>query len=383
MNPHTHQCSDIPASAVPFLPLSVQKILHSLFWLFCAASLVTACFASIPDNFRRAAVISDPDGFTNVRKAPNSEAEIAFKIAKDEFFACEPSSEEWWPVRNFFGGEGYMHSSRIRLVKDLTKAEVERLFINPPRAKTDEFVGIFKLNEELLFGPQRYEPRTLPENITTSWGDVLIYNDSLRQGICLARGTDGRLPVMLMFANTQVPDEIIKEIQVQEEKKHGGSTLAPVDKKRRLWNHIIAAAPRIPEDHFRTVRGLRIGDSVGKAVKLYGEPHDRRRNNDIEILEWAFASPYSYSFVFDDAEEVFRTHAGDAPYTSSSKVTLSEQEWENVRDRLENESREPINEALRTRGATIAPNDESGGFGIRLFVRNGRLIGILFERPTI
>lgn len=62
------------------------------------------------------AVINDPDGYTNVRKYPDTKAPILFKISKGEKFSIEelPHATNWYKIYNYKGRyEGWIHKSRV------------------------------------------------------------------------------------------------------------------------------------------------------------------------------------------------------------------------------------------------------------------------------
>jgi hypothetical protein len=60
-------------------------------------------------------VISDPDGFTNVRAEQRADAAVVARVKVGEVFEFEGSEgSEWWKVTLASGKSGWMHSSRIR-----------------------------------------------------------------------------------------------------------------------------------------------------------------------------------------------------------------------------------------------------------------------------
>lgn len=327
------------------------------------------------------ALIRDPDGFVNVREAPSPKSRVVLKVLKDEFFLCEPSDADWWPVQDFFEQRGYMHRSRIILAKDLAKSEFERLFINPPRASTDALVDIQEANESHLFRNGRQREVLVPGQLTTSGDEVWFYNDELKQVIYLGRGTDGHLTTMFMFLNKDIADEVLEHCVVYEPQT---GSHASTEKKKQYRSDLIAASGSIAAKHFRTTRGLRIGDPASKAEKLYGPAHHRRQSGQLQVLEWGYASPYSYR-IFFDVDYPDRSEAAKAG--GPKPIVLEEENWNRLRGILADESKHsygPLAEILsRTRGSTIAPNEEMGGYGVKIFVRDRRIVGILFERPTI
>ena len=64
------------------------------------------------------AVINDPDGYTNIRAGKGSESEIIDRAEWGEFFAVISAESEWWKVLSPSGKIGFMHYSRVTIVKD-------------------------------------------------------------------------------------------------------------------------------------------------------------------------------------------------------------------------------------------------------------------------
>jgi hypothetical protein len=101
------------------------------------------------------AMINDPDGFVNVRADKNADSELLFKIKEKDFFLCEPTTENWWKIDNFYTKTGFVHKSRIRLVKDLTEKQQRDLVINSMnglkdyRLKYDSLRSILPNNERM------------------------------------------------------------------------------------------------------------------------------------------------------------------------------------------------------------------------------------------
>ena len=62
--------------------------------------------------------INDPDGYTNIRKSPNSKAEIIGKLLKNEYFFYTENSSDWYEVSTQHKVQGFVHKSRIQKVND-------------------------------------------------------------------------------------------------------------------------------------------------------------------------------------------------------------------------------------------------------------------------
>jgi len=80
--------------------------------------------------FGQVAVIQDEDGFTNVRKIPDSKSEITHKIKDSEIFSYEESENDWVKVyipKNKYHLNcdqqdtiiGYIHKSRLNPIEKL------------------------------------------------------------------------------------------------------------------------------------------------------------------------------------------------------------------------------------------------------------------------
>jgi len=62
------------------------------------------------------AVIHDPDGYTNIRQAPNVESPIVARVVNAEVFLVIGSSGNWYLVQKAHGETGYMHKSRVAII---------------------------------------------------------------------------------------------------------------------------------------------------------------------------------------------------------------------------------------------------------------------------
>ncbi|WP_298539183.1 hypothetical protein [uncultured Aquimarina sp.] len=81
-------------------------------------------------NFGQIAVIKDKDGFTNVRKLPDSKSEVIYKLKDSEIFSYHESENDWMTVnisKNRYQLEcdgqdtfaGYIHKSRINPIGNI------------------------------------------------------------------------------------------------------------------------------------------------------------------------------------------------------------------------------------------------------------------------
>ena len=82
----------------------------------------------IARQIHQAAYIDDPDGYTNVRKQPNTQSTVVAKIVDGEkFFFDEVPGSKWVKVYRSADADaesiGYMHSSRVRLADIIEKED--------------------------------------------------------------------------------------------------------------------------------------------------------------------------------------------------------------------------------------------------------------------
>lgn len=78
--------------------------------------VVADVYSSKP--FSVTAVINDPDGYTNLRKAPDGKSAIIGRVDKETSFQTHPQPGDWWQVRVNANTQGYMHKSRILMVRE-------------------------------------------------------------------------------------------------------------------------------------------------------------------------------------------------------------------------------------------------------------------------
>ena len=76
-----------------------------------------AAEAAPAEAFTLAAVIDDPDGFTNIRSGASTQAAIVGKVLEGETFLTYKQPGPWWRVRKDDGTNGFMFRKYIRLVE--------------------------------------------------------------------------------------------------------------------------------------------------------------------------------------------------------------------------------------------------------------------------
>lgn len=355
---------------------SVTSHLVSISAVFILAIYsVAPVAANVKDSLSvRLAVIEDPDGFVNVRSRPDVKSDVVLKIQKDEFFTCEPSESEWWFVKDFFDNEGYMHKSRIRLIKDLPGKDLERLFVNPPVAPDDELVGQAELAE-------RYQGKVVEVGDLNCGDDQSLFSNSeLNQCIYLTYSTDNFVTRNVLFRDNDVPNGVFDDLAWIGTK---GGKLASVDAKKAAWQGLLASSTKIPARHFQTVRGLKLGDKFDKAIKIFGKPHNQRKGDDVIIYEWGFPGGY---YGWEEGESSLGFFDVDCVRENGElieKPLLDKGELEKIQQHLQSPRGDEFLNGLlewnfpRTRGSRI---NVGFGFQVRLYVRDAQIVALTYMR---
>lgn len=105
-----------PAPAVPDSPPAVAE-------KEAGAAVAPSATAAAPttsapaEAFTLAAVIDDPDGFTNIRAGRGTSHAIVGKVLEGETFLTYRQPGAWWRVRKADGTTGFMYRKYIRLIE--------------------------------------------------------------------------------------------------------------------------------------------------------------------------------------------------------------------------------------------------------------------------
>ncbi|MCG8187053.1 hypothetical protein J2Q04_13340 [Tenacibaculum finnmarkense genomovar finnmarkense] len=71
-----------------------------------------------PDPYISYGVINDPDGYTNLRHGKESSSKVIKRVKTGEKFGIETNKGTWWIVVTEDGSRGFMHRSRITIIKE-------------------------------------------------------------------------------------------------------------------------------------------------------------------------------------------------------------------------------------------------------------------------
>ncbi len=347
-----------------------MSIVLPLFFL-TLSSLVVAAVDPEQPKIGRLAVIQDPDGFVNMRAKPDTDSEVVLKIQEDEFIVCEPAESDWWRVKDFFGNQGYMHKSRIRLVKDLPGKTLERLFVNPPSVNDDELVDIHEVSERELSRRSGH-----PDESPVRLDGALFRNTELHQCIFITHHTDGMIPSIVLFSSSNTLDEVFDELRILTP----DGEFASLESKKANWSDLLAKAAPIPSRHFETVRGIRLGDKIDRVIEIFGKPHHQRKGNDVMIYEWGFPGGAAYGWNYSNSSVgILDFDRVTEDGKSIKRLALDVDQLKKIEGHMQNSKfEEELLEAYlpRTRGSRV---HLGLGFTVQLYVRDNKIIALAYE----
>ena len=123
--------------------------------------------------------INDPDGYTNIRKAPNSKAEIIGKLLKDEYFFYTENPSSWYEVSTQRKVQGFVHKSRIQKVNDKELIALKINFGDYAENTHDTIVKLNILKEANHFFIIGYTYPKIPYK-ETEGNELLVSNKDIK-----------------------------------------------------------------------------------------------------------------------------------------------------------------------------------------------------------
>ncbi|WP_304347577.1 SH3 domain-containing protein [Capnocytophaga leadbetteri] len=128
--------------------------------------------------------INDPDGYTNIRKAPNSKAEIIGKLLKNEYFFYTENPSSWYEVSTQRKVQGFVHKSRVQKVNDkeliALKIDFEDNTIEAEnQTMQDTIVKLNSLKDILPFNLIGYNYPKIPHKVTEG-NELWISNKDIK-----------------------------------------------------------------------------------------------------------------------------------------------------------------------------------------------------------
>lgn len=115
-------------------------------------------------------------------------------------------------------------------------------------------------------------------------------NDTLKQVLVFELYTDNFRMNTYHFYKTEIPAELINSMELTVD---GGDTASNAQKLKD-FKGFLSKTQQINERYFTTNKGLKPGDDVSKAIKNYGEPDNIRMRNGIEEYSWEFVGDFFF-----------------------------------------------------------------------------------------
>ena len=123
--------------------------------------------------------INDPDGYTNIRKSPNSKAEIIGKLLKNEYFFYTENPSGWYEVSTQRKVQGFVHKSRIQKVNDKELIALKINFVDYAENTHDTIVKLNTLKEANPFFIIGYNYPKIPYK-ETEGNELLVSNKDIK-----------------------------------------------------------------------------------------------------------------------------------------------------------------------------------------------------------
>ena len=123
--------------------------------------------------------INDPDGYTNIRKSPNSKAEIIGKLLKNEYFFYTENPSGWYEVSTQHKVQGFVHKSRIQKVNDKELIALKINFGDYAENTHDTIVKLNILKEANPFFIIGYTYPKIPHK-ETEGNELLVSNKDIK-----------------------------------------------------------------------------------------------------------------------------------------------------------------------------------------------------------
>jgi hypothetical protein len=129
-----------------------------------------------------------------------------------------------------------------------------------------------------------YEERNSGE--ITSFDKAWFTNDTLKQTLVFELYTDYFRCEIFHFYNNDIPDDLIKIMELNV--ANGTGDTATELQKKKYFKEFLSSSKKINKSYFITNKGLKLGDHKNKAVLIYGKPDKSFISKGIEKYEWNF-----------------------------------------------------------------------------------------------
>lgn len=119
---------------------------------------------------------------------------------------------------------------------------------------------------------------------------VWFANDTLRQALVFELYTDYHRLATFHFYTDNIPEELIRRIEFNID---GGD--AATNKRKLLdFKGFLPKANRVDGRYFTSEKGFALGDSLQKAMRIYGKPDKTERISGSDIFTWQYEGDQLY-----------------------------------------------------------------------------------------
>jgi len=115
-------------------------------------------------------------------------------------------------------------------------------------------------------------------------------NDTLKQTLVFELYTDKHRMVTFHFYNNDIPKDLINRMELNTD----NGDVASLQEKEKSFKGFVNSTTKISQQYFTTDKGFNLGDKKQKALTIYGNPDNKTKEGNIEILEWDFIGDILY-----------------------------------------------------------------------------------------
>lgn len=131
---------------------------------------------------------------------------------------------------------------------------------------------------------------TLKSGELRSIEKVWFTNKVLRQTLVYQLYTDNFHEDVFLFSNDDIPAAIMDQMELYD----STSNYASHQLRAKFFKGFLRFAIPTNKKYFVSKKSFAIGDSLWKAIKIYGEPDRRTLDHGVEVLQWEFEGENGY-----------------------------------------------------------------------------------------
>jgi len=121
--------------------------------------------------------------------------------------------------------------------------------------------------------------------------DIVWFGDRQRSmTLAVELYTDYFRNAFYLFRNDDIPTAIIDSMELYTK---SGDTVTR-HQKRKYFRGLLRWAKPVASKYFVSTKGIALGDSTAKAIKIYGKPDHRTVSNGVIVFSWAFQGDGDY-----------------------------------------------------------------------------------------